>query len=133
MPGTKLYFFDTYALLAIILGDKNYSDYKSDVKIITTKLNLLEMHFALLRVTSKEKADKYFYDFLKYCVKINVKDYTSASFFRKKNKPNTKTRTWFSYVDSIGYIISSRLKVPFLTGDQGFKDYKNVEFVGSSV
>jgi hypothetical protein len=35
----------------------------------------------------------------------------------------------FSYTDSIGYLISLRNRIKFLTGDKQFRDMPNVEFV----
>lgn len=35
----------------------------------------------------------------------------------------------FSIPDVIGYIVAKRHKVKFLTGDEGFRHFPNVEFV----
>ena len=51
----KAYFFDTYAFFEILNGNQNYSKY---LKVVgaTTKLNLMELHYGLLREYGKEFA-----------------------------------------------------------------------------
>ena len=44
--------------------------------------------------------------------------------FKLKNK-----KINFSYIDCLGYSISNRLGIIFLTGDEGFRNLPNVEFV----
>ncbi len=56
------YFLDTYALIEIINRNKNYELYKKG-HFITTKLNLMELHYFLLRTAGKKEAD-FHYDFL---------------------------------------------------------------------
>jgi len=119
------YFFDTYALVELVKGDRNYLKYKSS-NIVTTKLNLVELYAALLRDYDEKKAEFYYNFYSKYCININddiikeaVKLYLSM---RKENKkPN--------YIDCIGYLIALKLDIRFLTGDEEFKNMKNVEFV----
>ena len=120
----KTYFFDTYAFYEIIEGNKNYLKYAKDIAIITTKLNLMELHYGLLLKYGKETADKYFDEFLKYCVNIDDDVIKKANEFKllyKKRK--------MSYVDCIGYIIPLQRNIKFLTGDKEFKDLDNVEFL----
>ena len=44
--------------------------------------------------------------------------------FRYKNK-----KSKFSYADCLGYIAARKNNLVFLTGDSGFKNFPNVEFV----
>jgi len=40
-----------------------------------------------------------------------------------------KKKLDLSYADAIGYAVSLRLMLMFLTGDEAFKNLENVEFV----
>ena len=117
-------FFDSYALYEIIEGNPNYKKYSENIAIITTKLNLMELHYGLLNKYGKEVADKYYDIFVEFTVEINDDLIKKANEFRislKKKK--------LSYVDCIGYIIAKSRNIKFLTGDQQFSDLENVEFV----
>mgnify|MGYP006929365030 CR=1 FL=1 len=46
--------------LCVIFGNKNYDSYQKDIAIITTKLNLMELHYGLMLNFGLEKADFYF-------------------------------------------------------------------------
>jgi len=124
MEEVNSLFFDTYALFEIIKGSKNYENYARGISIITTKLNLLELHYALLRVKGKEEADFYFEEFNQFCVRYNDEVLKEASEFRLNNYKRD-----LSYIDCVGYIVARKLGVKFLTGDQQFKEFDNVEFV----
>jgi len=65
------YFFDTYAFIEIVKENKNYLSYVSDVKVITTRLNLMELHYILLRNLSKNEADFYYSLLLPFAVDIS--------------------------------------------------------------
>ena len=117
-------FFDSYALYEIIDGNPNYKKYSENIAIITTKLNLMELHYGLLNKYGKEVADKYYDIFVEFTVDINDDLIKKANEFRislKKKK--------LSYVDCIGYIIAKSRNIKFLTGDQQFFELENVEFV----
>lgn len=116
----KAYFFDTYALYELIQGNKNYSHYTT-AGIITTKLNLMELYYGLLREYGQETADYYFDQFAEYCIEIHDAAMKTAMSLKLKNKR-------LSYVDCIGYTLAAQFSVPFLTGDKEFKGMKNVEF-----
>lgn len=124
MGEIKSYFFDTYALYEILEGNQSYEKYIKEISIITTKLNLMELHYGLLRLHGREKADKTYDRFLEFCIDFDddsIKESNEFRFLNKKKK--------LSYVDCIGYIISKKLGVKFLTGDKEFEGFDNVEFV----
>ena len=119
------YFYDTYALVEIINGNPNYLNY-TNFKMITTKLNLLELYSNLLRNSNAEKAEYYYNLYSINCVNINddiIKEAVRLWILMRKKAKRP------SYIDCIGYIIARKLKIKFLTGDKEFKDMQNVEFV----
>ena len=124
MEVIRTYFFDTYALHEIINKNPNYEGFSKNVSIVITKLNLMEIHYIMLRDHGKEKAEEVFEFFKEFCVDFDDFDIKEANEFRLKNY-----RRDLSYVDCIGYIIAKKLNARFLSGDEQFKDFENVEFV----
>ena len=124
MEGVNSYFFDTYAFYEIIKGNPNYKKYESNVSITTTKLNLMELHYGLLLLYGKEKADEYYDSLLEFAIEITDKIIKESNEFRFLNKSKK-----LSYVDCVGYILAKHLNIKFLTGDKEFEDLDNVEFV----
>lgn len=120
----KSFFFDTYALYEVLHQNLNYQEYSSDVSIITTKLQLMELHYVLLRIYGKEEADRAFERFKEFCVEIDDETIKQATTFRHQHH----TRK-LSYIDCIGYVLARKYQVHFLTGDEQFKDFDGVKFV----
>ena len=116
-------FFDTYALIEIFNGNKNYERYKK-VGAVTSYFHLYELYYNL----KKDHEEKIFYDFFLFltglCVNLNFGWIKEAVEFKIKYKKND-----LSYADCIGYIIAKNIGVKFLTGDKEFEDMENVEFV----
>ena len=124
MVGARNFFFDTYAFIEIVKENKNYEQYKKGVGIVTTILNLIELHYSLLRIVGKIEGDKHFERLLPFVVDIPNEVIKKANEFKLENKKRK-----LSYVDCIGYIMSRRMNIKFLTGDKEFIDLENVEFV----
>ncbi len=120
----KNLFFDTYALYEIINGNPTYKDYEKEIAIITSKLNLMKLHYGMLLLHGKEKADEYYEKFLEFAVEIEDGIIKMANYFRAEHKKRK-----LSYVDYIGYIIAKLRNIKFLTGDIQFQDLENVQFV----
>lgn len=120
----SIYFFDTYAFYEILDGNTNYQNYKKAVSIVTTRLNLMELHYGLLLNYGKEYADLCYNELLKFVVEISDDIIKLANNFRVLYKDRK-----MSYVDCIGYTIARSRNIKFLTGDKQFKDLDNVEFV----
>jgi predicted nucleic acid-binding protein len=120
----KTFFFDTYAFFEMIHGNPNYDNYKKDIAIITTKLNLMELHYGLLLSFGKEIADYYFDFYSKFAVEIPNDIIKLANYFKKVMKNRN-----VSYIDCIGYTLAKSRNILFLTGDKQFRDLDNVEFV----
>ena len=120
---SKAFFLDTYAIIEMIKGNKNYEKYKTAGKI-TSMLNLLELYYALLKDYDEKTADFYFTIFLNFSITYSDKTIKNAAKFRLANKGKK-----LSYVDCLGYILALENEVQFLTGDKGFESMKYVEFV----
>lgn len=118
------YFFDSYAIIELILENKNYEKFRSNL-INTSTLNLMEVYYFLLRTYNKQTAD-YWLKTLRFSliniIKLNIA--LTSSFFRFNNKKDK-----LSYIDCLGYVLSKELNMKFLTGDSKFKNKENVEFV----
>ncbi len=119
----QVYFLDSYALHELFAGNEGYSKFQNNSALITTRLNLMEFYYALLRLNS-ENAEQYYDRMLKFTVEISDDTIKKAMRFRLRNK--TKD---LSYVDAIGYISALEKGAVFVTGDQQFKDMENVEFI----
>ena len=124
MGEIKTFFFDSYAFFELIFGNENYKPYAKDTTIITTRLNLMELHYGMMSKYGKDFANQLYDEYSTYCV--DVDDYV----FKKASelKYSLKQRH-VSYIDCVGYVLAKLRNVPFLTGDKQFQDLDNVEFV----
>lgn len=129
MLGNSKYFYDTYALYEIVLGNPLYEKYKSGT-IVTSILNLMEFHYSLSKKFKISVANQMLKHLVKECavVDINEEIIVEANSFRLKNKPSSQKRK-FSFPDAYGYTIAKKLGLLFLTGDEDFSKYGGVEFV----
>lgn len=118
-----MYFFDTFAIIEVIKGNKNYERFK-DFNIITSILNVGELYYIHLKEYNKKTAD-FWYKKIKFdLVEIAPEIIVKAMYFRFLNKEKN-----LSLVDCVGYILALSKQIKFLTGDKEFKDLPNVEFV----
>jgi uncharacterized protein len=122
---SETYFFDTYAFVEIVKGTGKFEKYK-DSKIVTSLLNLMELHYSCLKDLGKEKAQEIFSELTEFTIDIEEQDIINANYFKFNQNKKGKN---ISYVDSIGYILSLKNGIKFLTGDKAFRDIENVEFV----
>lgn len=118
------FFFDTYAFYEIIVGNPNYLPFTKDVRIITTQLNLMELYYQLLAIYNKSDAINLFKRYEDFIVPISNEIIIEAMDFRKLNYKKN-----LSYVDCIGYLMTRKMNIPFLTGDRQFESMSNVKFV----
>jgi uncharacterized protein len=118
-----VYFFDTYALFEIIGGSNDYKKYL-DKDIVLTKLNIFEIYQNSLNDFGGVKADEILENYYEYIVEYPKNVIKEAAKLRLKFKKRDLSMT-----DCIGYVISKRLNIKFLTGDKEFEDFENVEFV----
>lgn len=119
----SVYFFDTYAMIEILKGNENYREYTHQ-RAVLTKLNLFEVFYNVFGDLGEETAEKIFEQYSPSAVDYSNNVIKEAAKFRFGRRSRN-----FSMTDCIGYIISKKLKIKFLTGDKEFQDMENVEFV----
>jgi|SRR3989344_4440909 len=119
----EIFFFDSYAIIEIIKGNENYRGYINSI-ILTTKLNIFEVFYALLKDVSEKEANFFLDKYYEFVIDFNEEIIKKASKFRLQYKKRNLSMT-----DCIGYILAKEWRVKFLTGDREFEDMENVEFV----
>ena len=117
------FFHDSYAIIELMEGNPSYKPYQ-DFKIITSILNIGEVYAILLRNEGKNKADEWFRNFNFSLLEILPEDIVNATYFRYINRKKD-----ISITDALGYALSLKHKLKFLTGDKQFENMPNVEFV----
>ncbi len=122
--GIRKYFFDTYAFYEFINGNKKYIKYFKNYAIITTRFNLIELFYILLKDFDLETTRKYYKEFIPFTIEFSDEVIEKAMLFRLKHKKQD-----LSYIDCMGYIYSILNGIKFLTGDKEFKNFPNIEFV----
>ncbi|HIG93013.1 MAG: PIN protein [archaeon GW2011_AR9] len=116
-----IFFFDTYALFEIFRGNSKYTSYQ-DVVPVTTIFNLAELNYGLKKEVDSRVADDFTAKFLSFQTEVSFDDIKNAMSFKIKHKS-------LSIPDVVGYMVALRLQVKFLTGDEGFRNLPQVEFV----
>ena len=114
--------FDTYALIEIIKGNKNYLPY-FNTRIIINNFIFAELCYILVR-DGYPNVDKYLDRYEKFIVSLSPKLIKEAMKFRYKNKNKN-----LSIPDCVSYFMAKNLGINFLTGDRQFESLENVEFV----
>ncbi len=120
----KEYFLDTYALCELLFGNMEYQQLLQGAQVSTTRLNLMEFHYAALLRHGKEAADKAYDAFLPMAREVPDDVVKEANLLKAQLK-----RRNVSYIDCVGYTLAQKLGIAFLTGDKEFKDLPNVKFV----
>ncbi len=121
--GHETFFFDTYALYGIALGQDNYRPYRG-VGVVTTLMNLYELYYTLTREGHASLAEKFVEQLKDSCVSYSIEDVRAASRFRLQHKNKN-----MSYVDALGYTLSVKHDLLFLTGDKAFEHIDHVRYV----
>ena len=119
----NLFFFDSYALMELVKVNPAYTPYQ-DATIVTTKLNLFEVFYALLKNVGLKKAKEVLEKYWGYIQEYDQEVMENAALYKISNKKQRMSMT-----DCIGYSLAHQLGVPFLTGDKEFERKENVEFV----
>ncbi|MBV9176149.1 MAG: hypothetical protein JO297_03850 [Nitrososphaeraceae archaeon] len=122
-----LFFYDSFAIIEYLNGNQNYRQYFENADGILTKLNLMEVYFRVLRIIGHNAAKDMLDSFSRYVVDFDLAAIEGAMNLRLRLK--SKKHMDISYADALGYHISTKQNIKFLTGDVAFKDLENVEFV----
>jgi hypothetical protein len=122
-----LFFYDSYAITEYLNGNQNYRQYFENADGILTKLNLMEVYFRVLRIMGHNAAKDVLDSFSRYLVDFDLAAIEGAMKLRLRLK--SKKHIDISYADALGYHISTKQNIKFLTGDVAFKDLENVEFI----
>ncbi len=117
----ETFFFDTYAFFEIFRGNPDYKEYE-DSLVITSIFNIAELNYNLKKEKGKKIANNYTKKFIPFAVEVTFQDIKRAMDLKVKNKK-------LSIPYAIGYMVAKSHNVKFLTGDEDFRDMKNVEFV----
>lgn len=125
----KVFFYDSYAVLAYISGEKAYATYFADDSQSSgalTKLNLMEVYFRAAKLHGHQAAKQIVDRFSRYLVDFDIDDIAGSMELREELM---KKRTGLSYTDALGYYLARKMKIPFLTGDSYFMGLDGVRFV----
>lgn len=126
---TRGVFYDSYAVLAYISGEKAFARYFDGQSSggVLTKLNLMEIYFRAAKLHGHEAAREVIDRFSRYLVDFDIDDIAGSMKLREELM---KTRRMnISYVDALGYYLAKKMRIPFLTGDRQFADLAGVKFV----
>lgn len=117
------HFFDTYAIIEVVKGNKNYERFKSS-DAFTSVLNLVELHYHVTRQFGLDVADELLKKWSLRVLSFSNSDIAEMTKFKISNSKKD-----FSLPDSLGYVLALRHGLKFLTGDEAFRNLPNVEFV----
>ena len=117
------YFFDTYAIMEVVKGNRNYAQFKG-AEAFTSVLNLTELHYHITRQFGLELAHRLINKWSRRVLGFSNDDIEKMTKFKLAN-----SKKKFSLPDSLGYILALRHGLKFLTGDEGFRSMPNVELV----
>ena len=118
-----MFLFDTYAIIEIIKGNKNYERYL-DSEFIINDFIITELSYWIIKEHGVELLDRYVDKYKKFVKRIETETIKKAMEFRYRNK-NKKLST----TDCVSYIQAKELGIKFLTGDKEFEKLDGVEFV----
>ncbi len=121
--GDCVQYLDTYALVEIAKGNKNYEKVL-EYPFALCELILAEFYFIMLRDTSDAEADFWLKKYLPFAEKSEFSTILEAVKFRSKNLNKN-----ISYFDSFGYIHAIQKGGSFVTGDKAFERLPHVKYI----
>ena len=120
------FFYDSYAVLAFTSGRPAYKEYFVEHDGVLTKLNLLEIFYRSLEQYDFKVASDILESFSKYLIDFGLEDIAACMKLRSELKRGGRD---VSYADALGYFLSRRMGIKFLTGDRTFRGLNGVEYV----
>lgn len=118
------YYLDTYALIELGKANPNYRGFLKGAKVVTNKLNLMELAYYLKRENRDFEISAMFSRLSRFHIDASDAAFLNAAALKFKYKKRK-----LSYIDCLGYFMAKESNSKFLTGDEKFKDLGNVEFV----
>jgi predicted nucleic acid-binding protein len=118
---------DTYALMALAQGEAAFAKYMAD-EFIIPDTTLAEFCWVLMRDFSESAARAWEERLAPYCAPADRDLMLAAMHFRLDNRGKG-----FSFFDAVGYVFARRHHIPFVTGDESFRDLPGVEFLKAGV
>jgi predicted nucleic acid-binding protein len=118
------FFYDSYSVLAYLSDSPGYSTYFEKNTGVLTRLNLMEVHSAILEIHGIRAAHRVLEAYSTYEIEFSSSDVEGAMRLRRRLND-----LGLSYADALGYYISKKERVKFLTGDTAFKDLPGVEYL----
>lgn len=123
---TAGFFYDSYAVIAYTSGNAAYKKYFEEHEGMLTSLNLLEIFYRTLEQFGTKAATEILETFSKYMMDFGLEDIKGAMKLRLELKRKGHD---ISYADAVGYFISRKTGIKFLTGDSMFQGLRGVEYV----
>jgi hypothetical protein len=120
------FFYDSYAVLAYASGHPLYAKYFDDNDGFLTKLNLMEVFYRSLEIYDSRVATDMINGFSKYLIEFGMDDIKNSMKLRLDLKRRGHN---VSYADAVGYFISKKMRIKFLTGDRAFEKLSGVEYI----
>ncbi len=118
------FFYDSYAVLAYLSDSPGYATYFEKNTGVLTRLNLMEIHYAILRGHGARPAHEVLDAYSTHEIEFSLQDIEAAMKLRHELR-----NLGLSYADALGYQIAKKEGMKFLTGDRAFERLPNVEFV----
>jgi predicted nucleic acid-binding protein len=118
------FFYDSYAVLAYLSDNDRYSAYFEKDTGVLTRLNLLEIHYAILREHGTRAAHEVLEAYSNREIEFSLQDIEAAMKLR-----HALRNLELSCADALGYHIAKKEGMKFLTGDRAFEGLPGVEFV----
>lgn len=118
------FFYDSYAIIEFTNGNEKFKPYFVVHEGVTTLYNAMEVYYAVLKEEGEAKAKRAMELLRPIVIYPILDDVEHAMKFRFKNKEKK-----FSYADCLGYSLAKKMKIKFLTGDEGFRAVPDVEFL----
>ena len=119
----RVFIFDTYAIIEVIAGNKNYEKYL-DSEVIINEFIFAELCYNLIKEKGIEKSNLLIDKYQRFVLNASPKIIKDAMLFRFENRKKDLSMT-----DCISYIMAQKSNIRFLTGDKEFKNMDNVEFL----
>jgi len=118
------FFYDSYSVLAYLSDRPGYAAYFEKNTGVLTRLNLMEVCYAILRAHGARAAHQVLEAYSRCEIEFSLPDIEAAMKLRYELR-----NLELSYADALGYYISEKEGLKFLTGDKAFERLPGVEFV----